>query len=94
MLEELSRVLGLHGFAVRAVSERGDELDLEVELVAAVAVCPDCGRASVEVKERRGGLGRRRRNHFAGEQDLAGNSRLARPAETSSGLSRFYSATT
>ena len=52
MLEELSRLLGLDGFVVKAVRERGDELDLEVELVAAAAVCPACGRANVEVKER------------------------------------------
>jgi transposase len=52
MLEELSRVLGLDGFAVRAVSERGDELDLEVELVVAGALCPRCGRASSEIKQR------------------------------------------
>jgi transposase len=45
-------VLGLDGFAVTAVRERGDELDLEVELVVAAAVCPHCGRASLEVKER------------------------------------------
>ena len=47
MLEELSRLLGLDGFVVKAVRERGD--DLEVELVAAAAVCPACGRANVEV---------------------------------------------
>jgi transposase len=52
MLEELSRLLGLDGFVVQAVRERGDELDLEVELVAAAAVCPACGRVSMEVKER------------------------------------------
>jgi len=45
MLEELSRLLGLDGFVVKAVRERGDELDLEVELVAAAAVCPAGGRA-------------------------------------------------
>jgi transposase len=52
MLEEVTRLLGLDGFAVREVRERGEELDLEVELVAAAAVCPYCERASVEVKER------------------------------------------
>ena len=52
MLEELSRLLGLDGFAVTAVRERGDELDLEVELVVTAAVCLHCGRASVEIKER------------------------------------------
>lgn len=29
MLEELSRLLGLDGFALKAVRERGDELDLD-----------------------------------------------------------------
>src|SRR5438045_3313955 len=38
MLEELSRLLGLDGFVVKAVRERGAELDLEVELVAAARV--------------------------------------------------------
>ncbi len=52
MLEELSRLLGLDGFAVTQVRERADELDLEVELVVATAACPACGRASMEVKER------------------------------------------
>lgn len=52
MLEELSRLLGLDGFAVRAVRERGDALDLEVERVAAAGVCPRCARACLEVKER------------------------------------------
>ena len=52
MQEQLSGLLGLEGFTVTSVAERGDELDLEVELVAAAAVCPACGRANVEVKER------------------------------------------
>jgi transposase len=52
MLEELSRVLGLDGFAVRGVTERGSELDLEVELVATIALCPACARPSAEIKER------------------------------------------
>jgi transposase len=52
MLEELSRLIGLDGFVVKAVRERGDELDLEVELVAAGGCCPGCGRGSCEVKER------------------------------------------
>jgi transposase len=52
MLEELSRLLGLDGFVVTEVRERGDELDLEVELVLAAALCRHCGRASVEIKER------------------------------------------
>ncbi len=52
MYEQLSGLLGLEGLTVTAVVERGDELDLEVELVAAGGCCPGCGRASCEVKER------------------------------------------
>jgi len=52
MYEQGTRLLGLEGFAVTAVVERGDELDLEVELVSSAGVCPACGRASCEVKER------------------------------------------
>ncbi len=32
--------------------EAGDQLELEVEPVAAAGVCPTCGRGSVDVKER------------------------------------------
>jgi transposase len=52
MCEQLSGVLGLEGFTVTSVEERVDELDLEVELVAAGGCCPRCGRGSCEVKER------------------------------------------
>jgi transposase len=52
MYEQLSGLLGLEGFTVTSVEERGDELDLEVELVAGGGCCPRCGRASCEVKER------------------------------------------
>src|SRR5438046_3874016 len=52
MFEEVSRLLGLDGFVVVGVDERGGELDLEVELVAAAGICPYCERPSVEVKER------------------------------------------
>jgi zinc-finger of transposase IS204/IS1001/IS1096/IS1165 len=37
---------------VKRVVEVGDELDLEVELVARAGCCPGCGRASVDVKDR------------------------------------------
>jgi hypothetical protein len=40
MFEEVSRLLGLDGFVVVGVDARGDELDLGVELVAAVGICP------------------------------------------------------
>jgi transposase len=52
MRDEVNRLLGLEGFRVAAVEERGGALEVEVELVARAAVCPHCGRGSVEVKER------------------------------------------
>jgi transposase len=52
MYEQVSRLLGLEGFAVTGVEERGRELELVVELVAVADCCPRCGRASCEVKER------------------------------------------
>ena len=48
MYEQLSGLLGLEGFRVTSVEERGDELDLEVELVAAGGCCRACGRGSCE----------------------------------------------
>ena len=52
MQDDLSRLVGLEGFEVKGVIERGDRLDLEVELVARAGCCPGCGRSSVDVKER------------------------------------------
>jgi hypothetical protein len=52
MQDHVSRLVGLEGFEVRRVVEEGDRLDLEVELVARAGCCPDCGRSSLEVKER------------------------------------------
>jgi transposase len=52
MHDEVNRLLGLEGFRVTAVEERGGVLEVEVELVARAAVCSHCGRGSVEVKER------------------------------------------
>jgi transposase len=52
MQEQLSGLLGLEEYTVTLVEERGDELDLEVELVAQAGCCPRCGRASCEVKDR------------------------------------------
>jgi len=52
MQDDLTRLVGLEGFEVKRVIEVGDQLDLEVELVARAAVCPRCGRGSREVKER------------------------------------------
>jgi hypothetical protein len=36
---------------VKRVVEVGDRLDLEVELVPRGGCCPDCGRASLDVKD-------------------------------------------
>ena len=52
MHEQLSRLVGLDGFRVRCVIEEGDQLDLEVELIARAGACPRCGRRAPEVKER------------------------------------------
>jgi transposase len=52
MHDQLTRLLGLEGFAVTSVEQPGDALELELELVAPAGCCPHCGRASVEVKER------------------------------------------
>src|SRR5436309_6655318 len=52
MEDHVNRLVGLEGFEVKDVIETGEQLDLEVELVARAAVCPHCGRPSLEVKER------------------------------------------
>lgn len=52
MRDEVNRLLGLEGFTVSAVEERGGTLEIEVELAVAAAVCARCGRGSIEVKER------------------------------------------
>lgn len=52
MCDDLTRLLGLEGFSVTGVGERGGVLELAVELVAAAGVCPRCGRGSLEAKER------------------------------------------
>ena len=52
MQDDLTRLVGLEGFVVKRVVEVGDQLDLEVELVARAGLCPRCGPASLEVKER------------------------------------------
>jgi transposase len=52
MQDHVSRLVGLEGFEVKRVVERGDRLDLEVELVARAGCCPHCGRAGVDVKDR------------------------------------------
>jgi transposase len=52
MHDQLTRLLGLEGFAVTSLEQGGDGLEFEIELVVPAGCCPGCGRASVEVKER------------------------------------------
>jgi transposase len=52
MQNHVSRLVGLEGFEVKGVIEDSDQLDLEVELVARGGVCPHCGRASLDIKDR------------------------------------------
>ena len=52
MRDEVNRLLGLEGFDVTAVEERGGVLEVVVELAVSAAVCPHCERGSIEVKER------------------------------------------
>jgi hypothetical protein len=52
MQDHVSRLVGLEGFEVKRVVEEGERLDLEVERVARAGCCPDCGRSSVDVKDR------------------------------------------
>ncbi len=40
MQDQVSRLIGLDGFRVRRVIEEGDQLDLEVELIARAKSCP------------------------------------------------------
>jgi hypothetical protein len=51
MQDHVSRLVGLEGFEVTRVVEVGDRLALEVELVPRGGCCPDCGRASLDVKD-------------------------------------------
>lgn len=52
MQDHVSRLVGLDGFRVNGVIERGDQLDLEVELIARAQSCPHCGGEDLEVHER------------------------------------------
>lgn len=52
MSGDVTRLVGLEGLTVTAVRERGDAVELEVELRMVAACCPRCGRGSVTVKER------------------------------------------
>jgi transposase len=52
MQDHVSRLVGLDGFKVNGVIERGDQLDLEVELVARAKSCPHCSGGELEIHER------------------------------------------
>lgn len=52
MQDHVSRLVGLDGFRVKCVIEDGDQLDLEVELVARAQSCPHCSGTELEVHER------------------------------------------
>ena len=52
MQDHVSRLVGLEGFRVKCVLEAGDQLDLEVELVARAECCPHCDSSELEVHER------------------------------------------
>jgi transposase len=52
MQDHVSRLVGLDGFRVRSVIERGNQLDLEVELIARARSCPHCASEELEVHER------------------------------------------
>jgi transposase len=52
MHDQLTRLLGLEGFAVTSVEQGGDGLEIEIELAVPAGCCPGCGRGSVEVKDR------------------------------------------
>jgi hypothetical protein len=47
-----SRLLGLAGFAVADIADSGDQLDLQVELIARAERCPRCAGGPVAIKER------------------------------------------
>jgi|GEM_PF-892138 len=52
MSDHVNRLVGLHGFRVNRVSGEGDQLDLEVELIARARRCPHCEGTELEVHER------------------------------------------
>ena len=52
MQDYVSRLVGLDGFRVKCVIGDGDQLDLEVELIARATECPYCAGGKLEVHER------------------------------------------
>jgi zinc-finger of transposase IS204/IS1001/IS1096/IS1165 len=47
-----TRLVGLDGLVVTGVQRVGEQLDLQVELLARAACCPHCGGSELRVKER------------------------------------------
>ena len=52
MQDHATRLVGLEGFVVIGVKRAGEQLDLQVELLARAVGCPYCGEQEVRVKER------------------------------------------
>ena len=52
MQDHVSRLLGLDGVVVTEIDEAGEQLELQVELVAGLVACPHCGGVEVEIRER------------------------------------------
>ncbi len=52
MQDHATRLVGLDGLVVTAVQRAGEQLDLQVELLARAGGCPHCGGSELRVKER------------------------------------------
>jgi transposase len=52
MQDHATRLVGLDGLVVTGVQRTGEQLDLQVELLARAADCPCCGGSELRVKER------------------------------------------
>ena len=52
MQDHATRLVGLDRLVVTGVERAGDQLDLQVELIAREVGCPRCGGSDVRVKER------------------------------------------
>jgi transposase len=52
MQDDATRLVGLDGFVVTEVRRTGEQLDLQVELLARATSCPHCGGIEVGIKER------------------------------------------
>lgn len=52
MQEHLTRLLGLEGMTVIAIREAGQIVEIDLESAATTSVCPQCARATSDVKER------------------------------------------